>query len=119
MVVEDDPDVRDLIVTCLDSEFQVTTAVNGADGLVAAQCHRPDLVLCDFDMPVRSGTWLVSNLRQDPSFAHVPMILVSGMQDSEHSALELGAGFLPKPFTIERLLETVRKSLQAHLPSAA
>ena len=69
LVVEDNADMRRLLVDLVGREFRVRAARNGREGLEAARERHPDLVLTDVMMPEMSGTELCRALKSDPGDA--------------------------------------------------
>ena len=68
LIVEDEPDIRDLLVFHLEREgYQVAKARSGADALRQAQASPPDLVLLDLMLPEMDGLEVCRRLRQDPA----------------------------------------------------
>jgi CheY-like chemotaxis protein len=112
LVVEDDPNVRGLLETLLSSEgYVVETASDGLEGLEALRQRRPALVLLDMMMPDFGGVQVLETLRGDPALSGVPVIAVTGRQESIPGLRrELGPGnvFL-KPFAVAELLAQVER----------
>jgi CheY-like chemotaxis protein len=112
LVVEDDPNVRSLIETLLSSEgYVVQTASDGLAGLVALRERRPALVLLDMMMPDLGGLQVLETLRGDEGLAGVPVIVITGRQESIpelRRALGPGNVFL-KPFAVAELLAQVAR----------
>ena len=111
LCIEDDPGTAELIVEVLEEEgFTVAVAHNGLDGL-AALGKRPDLVLCDIDMPDLSGFEVLEHIRQRKLLAPaVPFIFVTAFsQRSYHiQAQQLGCdNFVTKPLDFELLIAIV------------
>ncbi len=116
LCIEDDPDTAELIVEVLEEEgFRVTVAENGADGLSAIG-ERPDLVLCDIDMPGLSGFEVLQRIRQDKLLPRaVPFIFITAFsQRSYHmQARQLGCDdFIAKPIDFELLVAIIRNRLE-------
>ena len=117
LIVEDDPDVRDMLSTLLSLEgFHAVSAEDGLEGLhlLRAVRHRspevPCLVLLDLKMPRLSGHEFRRAQLGDPSVASVPVAVMSGAVDLEQRAEALGAvATVPKPIDCDALLEVVRK----------
>jgi CheY-like chemotaxis protein len=116
LVVDDEPDVRDLLRAILEQAgYAVTEA---ADGLQAIQLYRQlafDLILCDIFMPECDGLEVILNLRRD--FPGVRIIAMSaGLERRSLDVLRVAKHFnvndvLRKPFDQEKLLKAVELSL--------
>src|SRR5262249_38654170 len=93
--------------------WQVTAAKDGLDALeVLHQADAPpDLILLDIEMPRMDGYELLSTLKGQPAYRHIPVVMVTSRAGDKHrhKALELGAsGYLVKPYQDEALLGTIR-----------
>jgi DNA-binding NtrC family response regulator len=113
LVVDDDDIVlRSCQRVLSEAGYAVRLAPNARAALEAIAQETPDLVIADVKMPVRDGIWLAHQiLKQYPT---LPIIITSGYVVPEvvQQAFDLGAAvFLPKPFTPDELLATVRKAL--------
>ncbi len=114
LVVDDDEDIRRFNVEILTSSgYRVDAAADGALALASLQINNYDLLLTDYGLPKVNGLDLIKKIRA----AHmvIPVILASGTMPTEelkHPELHIEA-MLPKPYTFEQLLETVRKVLSA------
>ena len=109
LVVEDDDDLRRLNAEALTgSGYHVEAAVDGVQGWEALNASPYDLLITDNNMPNLTGIQLIKKLN-DACMA-VPVILASGVPLAEESELRLAAR-LPKPFTLDELLGTVKKVL--------
>ena len=117
LVVDDEPDIRDLVGEILQDEgFVVTMAADGEEARQARLAHRPDLVLLDIWMPDVDGITLLKEWRQDEEL-DAPVIMMSGHATVETAveATRLGAyDFLEKPLSLAKLLLTVRHALDAY-----
>jgi CheY-like chemotaxis protein len=115
LVVEDDLDVSDGMVSLLEEEgYRVVAALDGAEGLERLrQDHAVGLVLLDLTMPNMSAGEFRTEQRKDPAIAEVPVLLMSAGLDGEQKAGVLGAvGYLGKPFKPAQLIETVERFLR-------
>jgi CheY-like chemotaxis protein len=119
LVVDDDPDIRDMIGQALELEgWTVLGAANGEEALrLARDGPRPDVILLDIMMPVMNGWEFVDEQRQDASLAAIPVVFISGDERIKHKATKAGvAGFLKKPMDLMTLLETVQRHSAAAQP---
>jgi two-component system, chemotaxis family, chemotaxis protein CheY len=110
LVVDDDDDIRRFNAEALTgSGYHVEAAVDGAQGWEALNANHYDLLITDNNMPNLTGIELIKKLN-DARMA-VPIILASGLE-YPHQVEELRlAATLPKPFTLDELLGTVKKVL--------
>jgi len=120
LVVEDEPDIRDLIVLHLQREgFQVRTARNGADALRQVKASLPDLVVLDLMLPELDGLEVCRRLRRDVATASLPVIMLTAKGDEADRVvgLELGADdYVTKPFSPKELVARVRAVLRRARP---
>jgi DNA-binding response OmpR family regulator len=112
LVIDDDPNARDLLQRLLGKEgFRVECAEGGNKGLEMAQSLHPDIITLDAMMPDKDGWSVLSELKANPLTAKIPVIMLT-MMDNQHLGFSLGAAeYLSKPVSRERLLETVSKHL--------
>jgi signal transduction histidine kinase len=111
LVVEDNPDMRELLAFLVGREFRTRSARNGREALERVAESLPDLVLTDVMMPEMSGTELCRALKSDAATAGVPVVLVTSKAESEMKVegLELGADdYVTKPFHPRELMARVR-----------
>jgi signal transduction histidine kinase len=113
LVVEDDADVRRVIVECLGLiGYAVSEAPNGSQGLAAIASDKPDLLVVDYAMPDMTGAEVICKARE--LVGELPVILATGYADM--SAVERLAGkpaILRKPFDMHSLGTAVATALQA------
>lgn len=112
LFVDDDPILREFAAVHLASEHMaLATAADGAEGLAAIAADPPDLVLLDLDMPKVDGFEVLRSLRADPSTEHLPVIVVTGREDTAaiDRAFDAGAtSFIAKPINWRLLNYQVR-----------
>ncbi len=116
LIIDDDKAMLATLSAALEgSGYRVNQADSAHTGLSSAYQEVPDLIICDIRMPDLEGTTVLQALRVDPATEKCPIILISGVMQSEmnqQKALSLGAnGFLAKPFLITELLATVSSLL--------
>ena len=113
LVVEDDPDVRDLVVLSLEmSGLEVTTADTGAAAVERVRELDPDVVTLDLTLPDADGRDVCRRIRE---FSDTRIMLVTGRAEAEdrRSGLEAGADdFMTKPFTPQELRTRVSELLE-------
>ena len=114
LVVEDDYNIRDLLLDILSSKYTVLTANDGLEALRILQQNLPDLVLCDIVMPELDGLGLIDKIRSDERTAHLPIVSVSAKLSMEDriEAVEHGAdAYITKPFNPRHVLATIGQLL--------
>jgi CheY-like chemotaxis protein len=114
LVVEDDPDLREITALMLDhAGYPVQTAENGRAALSAVAEGMPALILLDMRMPGMDG-WTFAQQFRDQYGRAAPIVVMTAAQDSRLRADEIGAeGYLAKPFDMDVLLATVARYLDA------
>ena len=116
LVVDDEPDIRQLVSDILEDEnYSVTTAEDAAAARAALRDRRPDLILLDIWMPDLDGISLLKEWAAGSGPA-CPVIMMSGHGTVETAveATRLGAyDFLEKPLSLAKLLLTVERALEA------
>ncbi|HFC00428.1 MAG TPA: response regulator, partial [Phaeodactylibacter sp.] len=128
LLVEDNPDVRFFIKSCLDMDYRIIEADNGEVGLQMAIEYVPDLLISDVMMPKKDGFELCRELKDNEQTDHIPIILLTAKatQQDKNTGLSYGAdAYLIKPFDkkellirVEKLIE-IRKKLEARFRDAA
>jgi CheY-like chemotaxis protein len=109
LVVDDDPNILDVVSELLDMEgYRVTTAANGAEALRVVEQQLPSLVLLDMRMPVLDGWGFAKELRARG--VKLPILVMTAAQNARVWAEEIGAqGYVAKPFEVPALLDAVEK----------
>jgi pilus assembly protein CpaE len=101
LVVDDHRETLDLVTAILSNRgYQVVGAQSGKDGLILAETERPDLVVLDLMMPEVDGYYVCRQLRVDPKFASVPIIIFTAKSEVRDKLMAFQAGaddFLAKP----------------------
>lgn len=115
LVVEDNPDLRQLITESFPAHYTLLSAVHGQDGFEQAVEQLPDLIISDVLMPVMDGYTLVRQLKRDWRTSHIPVLLLTAKSASSSrlEGLSLGADdYLSKPFQTEELQWRVHNRLE-------
>ncbi len=110
IVIEDEPDARELAARALTrAGFAVQGVGGGEAGLALVRAKKPALVLLDIFLPDRSGWRVLQSLKQDPKTQDVPVVVLSVNEDRAH-ALSLGAAeHIVKPADRDMLAATVMR----------
>jgi CheY-like chemotaxis protein len=110
LVVDDDDAIRDALVEALvDAGYRVAEAPNGRDALDAMRAAPPCLVLLDLMMPIMTGWDVLQEMQRDVALASIPVCVVS----ANPHGLPRVACVLPKPISLDRLLDVVRSHCAA------
>ena len=117
LVVEDEPELREIIVLELnDVGHQTSEAGNGQEALSAALEYKPELILSDITMPVMNGYQFFRTLREKhPELSQTPFIFLSALADKNDvlKGYRLGADdYIPKPIDFELLVARIDARLK-------
>jgi two-component system KDP operon response regulator KdpE len=120
LVIDDEPQiVRALRINLRARQYDVDTAMTGADALRAAAQHPPDLVILDLGLPDMDGTEVIEGLR---GWTDAPIIVLSGRADSTDKVQALDSGaddYVTKPFGMDELLARMRAAVRRSTPESA
>jgi diguanylate cyclase len=112
LIVDDERQNRELLGIMLAPEgFVVLTAASGTEALALVAREPPDIVLLDVMMPGLDGYQVAAALKGDAATRHIPVILLSGLDDHQARTLGSSAGaddFLSRPLDREELCARVR-----------
>jgi len=115
LLVEDNEMNRDMLSRRLERRgHQVVVALDGQQGIDAAQADRPDLILMDMSLPVVDGWEATRQLKADMARKEIPIIALTAhaMSSDEQRAREAGCDdFDTKPIELQRLLEKIQTQL--------
>ncbi|UUZ67870.1 response regulator [Polaromonas sp. P2-4] len=123
VVMEDDADIRTLMVYLLNHEgYDVLAADNGSKGLELIESHRPDLIISDIQMPGMTGFQVLEAVRQNPAIASTPLILLTALHERTHMRHGMTAGaddYITKPFEPSELSGAVYAQLNRRVLQTA
>lgn len=122
LVVDDEPNiVLSLEFLMQQAGFDVTTALDGESALALVSENPPDLLLLDISLPGISGFEVLEQLRNQPSFKRLPIVMLTahGREVEREKGLALGADdYITKPFSTRQLVEKVQALLNESSSSA-
>ena len=112
LIVDDDDDIREALAMILNDEgFLTEVASDGVMALEHLESHEaPHLILLDLMMPRLDGEKVLERIKQDPRFAKVPVVVLSGDILARERVDQLRADdFVLKPVELEHLLAVVQR----------
>ena len=122
IVVEDEPDLVDVVTYNLEREgYSVLASQRGDEGLNLIRSEAPDLVLLDLMLPGMDGLSICRQMKSDSSMREIPIIIASakGEESDVVIGLEMGADdYLAKPFSPRELLARIRAVLRRGAPTS-
>lgn len=107
LIVEDNDDIRQLLMTVLSPYYRILTAVDGQEGLEVIRDEMPDIIISDVLMPNMSGIELCKIIKEDFAICHIPVVLLTARTavEQELEGLKTGADdYITKPFNNELLI---------------
>lgn len=124
LIVEDNVDNYELVRFLLErAGYQVLSAANGIEGVVAAKREQPDLILMDLSMPELDGWNATVQLKADDVTCHIPVLALTAhtLPGDRKRAIEAGCdGYISKPINVasfDKLVATLLRQAKAGLQS--
>jgi two-component system, chemotaxis family, chemotaxis protein CheY len=116
LVIEDDAPLCWLLERILRGKYEVIIMNNGLEAWSwLSEGNKVDLIISDVKMPSLDGIELLENLSNSGLFRNIPVIMLSGFEDSMNHCLELGAfAYLVKPFEPRKFLSEVDRAIMHH-----
>lgn len=111
LTVDDDPDILDVLDLTLSELYEVSQADNGEEGLKRIHKIIPDLIICDYMMPVMNGREFCKALKNDILLRHIPVIMLTGKGETQDRIGGIEAGvddYIVKPFAPDELLARIK-----------
>lgn len=115
LIVDDEPDNRELIEHILSSKFNVLAAPDGEEGIRIARAQQPDLILLDITMPKMDGIAVCETLRGNEATRHIPIIMLTAATDLDRRVKSFSTGaddFISKPFKPQELLARIQSKIR-------
>jgi DNA-binding response OmpR family regulator len=116
LVIEDDLDMHQYIVNCLQQQFNIYQAYNGTEGYNLAVKNNPDVIISDVMMEHMDGIELCNKIKTELQVCHIPVILLTALASIENQIIGFGAGaddYITKPFDAKLLLIRVHNIIQS------
>ena len=122
LIIDDDQDIREALQVILESgSYEVSTAVDKAEGMEKIKTDKPDLMILDVMMDTwQDGFEMARELKKDSEFKDIPILMLTAVQDKTGIEFKSTAGdpnwlpvdgFLDKPVDPQTLLDEVKKLL--------
>ena len=115
LTIDDDPDILDVLDLTLGQHYEIIQAPNGLEGLKLVQTKNPNLVICDYMMPIMNGKEFCKAMKKDILLEHIPVIMLTGKGETKDmvGGIEAGADdYLVKPFEPSALLARIKMILR-------
>ncbi|MBF0386056.1 MAG: response regulator [Candidatus Omnitrophica bacterium] len=115
LTVDDDPDILDVLDLTLSELYKVYQANNGKEALQMVQQVMPDLIVCDYMMPIMNGREFCRSLKKDILLRHIPFIMLTGKGEVQDRIGGIEAGvddYMIKPFAPNELLARIKMILR-------
>ena len=115
LVVEDEPDLLQMIKTMLQSIGEITCAKDGQEALdILKSGFRPNVIVTDLMMPRVDGLTLAKTLKSDPNAGSIPLVMLTAKAGPMDMITGINSGarhYVTKPFKAADLVDKVRKAL--------
>ncbi|MDD5020113.1 MAG: response regulator [Candidatus Omnitrophica bacterium] len=116
IIIDDDPDIRDVLnLTLTEEGYEVLEAENGLEGVDLIKNKAPNLVIVDYNMPKMTGPELCAIIKKDILLSHLPIIMLTGKSDVSDKVSGINAGaddYLVKPFEPRELMARIKMILR-------
>lgn len=115
LVVDDEADIRLILRSSLEPDYEVVEAHDGLDALEKLERYEPDFVCLDVMMPLMDGHETCEAIRKNPKFATTPVMFLTAMSKKEDMKTGYSKGanlYMTKPFDTDRLLKNINVHFQ-------
>ena len=120
LTVDDDPDILDVLDLTLSEFYEVKQANNGKEGLETLRTYIPDLIICDYMMPIMNGREFCKAIKKDMLLQHIPVIMLTGKGETQDRIGGIEAGvddYMIKPFAPDELLARIKMIMRRTIRS--
>ena len=110
LIVDDNPDILDLLEATLEDEYEVIKANKGSELFEELEIGKPDIIVLDYMLPDTTGIKICQKLRNNPLFINLPILMLTGKGELDDKITGLNAGaddYMVKPFSPEELIARV------------
>ena len=114
LIIEDEKNIRENITELLEMfGFSAISASSGMKGIELAELEKPDLILCDISMGEMDGYEVYALVKKSASLHHIPFAFLTARAEPSdiEKGIQMGAEYLPKPFTAKELIAKVNHML--------
>lgn len=115
LIADDDKRLHSLFEEYFREEFDIFHAFDGADTLMIAVEHRPDVILLDIMMPLLDGRTICRKIKKNPRTSAIKIVMVTGKSEQHDRIVgfEVGADdYVDKPVSLEYLSRVIHKLLE-------
>lgn len=115
LIVEDNDELRELLVETLGTYFQIFEAKNGLEGIEMASQEFPDIILTDLIMPKMDGMEMAKKLKENINLNHIPVFMLTVLQNSNQKLESIESGvseYLEKPVDLKLLFAKIINTLK-------
>lgn len=116
LIVDDDKTTRKLLSLYLKGKgYEIVTAENGLDAMEKLGMDSINLIVSDMNMPYMDGIELTKTLKTDPTWKHIPIIMVTTEADEDERTKALEAGvddYLVKPTNADQITDSIKKIIK-------
>lgn len=120
LIADDDPSITQFMQTILSHSMGCTVVIahDGEEAWQAVQENKFDLIISDWNMPIKTGSQLLEDVRKSEQFTHIPFLMLTSRSDKESVMEAIGAGvsqYMHKPFEQQMLIAKVAQILELDL----
>jgi len=122
LLINDEPQILEMIEKNLGEEFEIITANCAEDALDILLIYKPDAIVVDFTLPDMTGAEFSKRIRKNLKFDYVPIVILTDSEShtTVHASYQSGAdALLEKPITIEEIRSTIKKLVEGQRFSKA